>query len=497
MMVKTLISHSWKQQFRSPVWAKNLMANVFLGFAAVLLTAYALLLGLFLGEIIEGLIEQGFIAASDPIVFINGILIYYLFFEFFIRFFLQNVPVLSIQPYLHLPMKKSKMIHFMLRKSVISPFNILALLFFGPFAFRQIAEAHGSASGLAWLAFIVGAAFALHYLIILVKKKLNDQPNLFFVLLIIIGGFGALDYFNIISLSVLSAKGIEAIIATPYMALIPWLLMVLFYVLNFNFLINNTYPEELSTKKAQARVSGDFAFLKRFGHIGELMTAELKLILRHKRPRSTLIISAVLLLYGLIFYTNPAYKDLDFIFVFVGVFITGIFFLNYGQFLLSWDSSFFDFVLTRKSTFKDYFKAKYYLFLTASTVAFVLSLAYGYFGWKIVLINLCAYLFNIGINVFTVMRIAMFSPKKIDLNKRAAFNYEGVGAAQFLIAIPILILPYVIYAPFAIMGYDYAGIVLTGVVGLVGFIFREKWLDGLTSYFIKNRHKIAAGFRAQ
>ena len=188
---------------------------------------------------------------------------------------------------------------------------------------------------------------------------------------------------------------------------------------------------------------------------------------------------------------------MDFIFVFVGTFITGFFFLNYGQFLLSWNSGFFDFVLTRKSTFKDYLEAKYLLFLSTSTIAFVLSLAYGYFGWKIILINLCAFLFNIGINVFVVMRISMFRPKKIDLNKRAAFNYEGVGAAQFLIVIPIMILTYVIYTPLAIMGHEIVGIALTGAAGLIGFIFRHKSLDALTKYFITNRHKIAAGFRAQ
>ena len=492
-MVKTLISHSWKEQFRSAVWAKNLLANIFLGFAAIVITSYALLLGLFLDKIVLQLLPD-----QDPIQVINGIIIYYLAFEFFIRFFLQNVPVLGIQPYLHLPMKKSKMINYMLIKSAISPFNLLSILFFSPFAFRVVGESHGNSGAWAWLFFIVGMALTLHYVVILFKKKLNEQPNLMFVFVGVFGGLGALDFYNIISLSSASSAMINQIITQPGLGFIPLLLAFLFYYLNFNFLINNTYPEEISTKKKTNKISGgEFAFLRRFGHKGELMIAELKLILRHKRPRSTLILSGALLLYGLIFYPNPQYAELDFIFVFVGVFVTGIFFLNYGQFLLSWDSGFFDFVLTRKSTFKDYLEAKYYLFIATSTIAFVLSLAYGYFGWKIVLINLCAYLFNIGINVFAVMRLAMYNPKKIDLNKRAAFNYEGVGAAQFLIIIPIMILPYLIYAPLAIMGHDIVGIILTGSAGLIGFLFRKQMLNSITNYFIKNRHKIASGFRAQ
>ncbi len=491
-MIKTLISHSWKQQFRSAVWAKNLMSNIFLGFAALIITVYALLLGLFLDKFIEALFPD-----QNPIGIINGIVIYYFAFEFFIRFFLQNVPVLSIEPYLHLPMRKSKMIHFMLRKSAISAFNLLGIFFFTPFAIRVIGGSYGIQAGLGWIVFVVGLAFTLHYLIILFKKKLNEHPNLLFAMLILISGLSALDYYNIISLSIASASMMETVITTPYLAAIPILLSGLLYFLNFTFLVNNTYPEEIAIRKSKSKVSGDFAFLKRFGHMGELIAAELKLIIRHKRPKNTAVISAFFLLYGLIFYPNPQYAEMEFIFVFVGVFVTGIFFIQYGQFLLSWDSSFFDFVLIRKSTFKQYIEAKYYLFVGVSTILFVISLGYGYFGWKIVLINLCAYLFNIGINVFAVMRIAMFNPKKIDLNKRATFNYEGVGAAQFLIAIPIIILPYAFYAPLAIAGYADLGIVLTGAVGLIGFILRDRTLTVITNHFIKNRHKIAAGFRAQ
>ena len=95
------------------------------------------------------------------------------------------------------------------------------------------------------------------------------------------------------------------------------------------------------------------------------------------------------------------------------------------------------------------------------------------------------------------MRIAMYSPKKIDLNKGAAFNYEGVGAAQFLIALPVLGLPYVFYGPLAAFGYGNYGLLLVALIGLVGFLLRNKTIDYLTSSFTKNRHKIAAGFRAQ
>ncbi|MBO3698797.1 DUF5687 family protein [Roseivirga sp. E12] len=492
-MIQTFISHAWKESFRSPIWAKNLLANIFLGFVGVMLMVYAIMAGV---GIAFGLEEV--VPGKDPVELINSLLLYYFFFEFMIRFFLQNVPVLSIQPYLHLPIKKSQFLHFMLRKSQVSVFNLLAIFLFAPTAIVRVGREYGALTGLLWLVMIIGMVFTIHFLGILFKKKLNDMPNLLLGMVIIFAALGALDYFQIVSFSMISDKLFGAVLAQPAFAAIPVALWLLFYRLNYIYLSKNTYPEEISTKKNKTRVSGDFAFLKRFGRIGELIALELKLIIRHKRPRNTLVMSGLLLFYGLIFYTQDIYmEEMSGIFLLAGIFVTGAFFINHGQFLLSWESGYFDFVLIRKMNLRQYFEAKYYMFVTACTIAFVASLGYAYFGVEIILFNLAAYLFNIGVNIPFVMRIAMFNPKKIDLNKGAAFNYEGVGAAQFLIAIPVLGLPYLFYGPLLAFGYGTYGLLLVALIGLIGFLLRNKVIDYITKSFTENRHKIAAGFRAQ
>lgn len=491
-MIQTFISHAWKESFRSPIWAKNLLANVFLGFAGLMLMVYAIMAGVAIAFKLDD-----FFPGQDPVELINGALLYYFFFEFLLRFFLQNVPVLSIQPYLHLPIKKSQFLNFMLRKSQVSVFNLLALFLFTPTAILKVAKEYGALTGLLWLTMIIGMVFTIHFLGILFKKKLNDAPNLLLGVVVLVAGLGALDYFQVISFSSVSEQLFGTVLDQPVFAAIPVLLWVVLYRLNYVYLAKNTYPEEISTKKNKAKVSGDFTFLKRFGRIGELIGLELKLILRHKRPRNSLVMSGLLLFYGLFFYTQDTFQELNGMFLFAGVFVTGSFFINHGQFLLSWESGYFDFIMTRRSNIRQYFEAKYYLFVVACTIAFVASLGYAYFGVEIILFNLAAYLFNIGIGIPFVMRIAMYSPKKIDLNKGAAFNYEGVGAAQFLIALPVLGLPYVFYGPLAAFGYGNYGLLLVALIGLVGFLLRNKTIDYLTSSFTKNRHKIAAGFRAQ
>ena len=491
-MIQTFISHAWKESFRSPIWAKNLLANVFLGFVGLMLMVYAIMAGVAIAFKLDD-----FFPGQDPVGLINGALLYYFFIEFTLRFFLQNVPVLSIQPYLHLPIKKSQFLNFMLRKSQVSVFNLLALFLFTPTAIFKVSKEYGALTGLLWLTMIIGMVFTIHFLGILFKKKLNDAPNLLLGMVVLFAGLGALDYFQVISFSSVSKQLFGAVLDQPVFAAIPVLLWVVLYRLNYVYLAKNTYPEEISTKKNKAKVSGDFTFLKRFGRIGELIGLELKLILRHKRPRNSLVMSGLLLFYGLFFYTQDGFQELNGMFLFAGVFVTGSFFINHGQFLLSWESGYFDFIMTRRSNIRQYFEAKYYMFVVACTIAFVASTGYAYFGVEIILFNLAAYLFNIGIGIPFVMRIAMYSPKKIALNKGAAFNYEGVGAAQFLIALPVLGLPYVFYGPLAAFGYGNYGLLLVALIGLVGFLLRNKTIEYLTSSFTKNRHKIAAGFRAQ
>ena len=108
------------------------------------------------------------------------------------------------------------------------------------------------------------------------------------------------------------------------------------------FYFDNAYLEDLSAEDEIRFVGQSIGFFSRFGLAGELANLEWKLIIRHKKSRTYLMLSAFFLLYGLIFYTNPMYQSEDggvsAIFIFVGVFITGIFMIQYGQQFLSWNS---------------------------------------------------------------------------------------------------------------------------------------------------------------
>ncbi|KXK23766.1 MAG: hypothetical protein UZ12_BCD005002408 [Bacteroidetes bacterium OLB12] len=155
----------------------------------------------------------------------------------------------------------------------------------------------------------------------------------------------------------------------------------------------------------------------------------------------------------------------------------------------------FDFILTRPVSLTQYVESKYWLLSGVTVICFLLSIPYVYFGWKILLIQTAMTLFNLGVNSYVIMNMAMWEPKKIDLGKGTTFNYEGVGAAQWVMGIPILIGPYLFYLPFSWAGYPTLGLLAVGIVGLIGIVLRPYFLKITTQRLESRRYVIAAGFR--
>jgi hypothetical protein len=426
------------------------------------------------------------------------LLLYYFVVEFVLRYFMQNLPVFDIQPYLHHPIRRSHLAHFLLAKSVVHFLNSVVFLLFTPFAIRVVATRYGLAFATNWLLSIWLFSLIIHFLVVLFKKKLDDSIWGLLGLVTMFSFLGAADYFHWFKLSEVSMRLFSVSTTSYSLTVIGLLLLVMCYWLNFRFFLSSMYPEELSAqKKMSGRPNAGLSFLQNFGVVGELINLEVKLILRNKRPRTLLFLSIFLLLYGLIFYGEPTEKKMPGFLLFIGVFVTGAFSINYGQFLFSWQGSHFDFTNTRPFSLRQYLESKYWLLSAVIFICFLLTIPYVYFGWKIVLINAAMMLFNMGVNVYIIMNMGMWDPQKINLSKGSAFNWEGVGAAQWLMALPLLVSPYVIYLPFSWWGYPELGIIALGSIGVVGIILHPYLLTLTAKRLMDKKYSIAAGFRKE
>ena len=174
---------------------------------------------------------------------------------------------------------------------------------------------------------------------------------------------------------------------------------------------------------------------------------------------------------------------------------SGFFTMNYGQFLFSWQGSHFDFTLTQPSSIRQFVESKFWLLASTTIVWFLFSIPYVFMGWHFLLINLVASLYNIGINTFVVMNMSMWGAKKLDLKHSGSLNYQGIGAAQWLMGIPLMASPYLFYMPFSLMGYPILGLTCVGVAGLMAIVLQKLNIDFTTIRLYNRRHSMASNFR--
>lgn len=491
-----LIRLQFLKSVRSTSFAKSLMTNILLGFLVLLLLGYVLGAGLFL-KLIIGELAKG----QDPLVVLNSYLIYYFLFEFMYRYFIQKLPVVELESLLHLPIGKARIMHILLLRSFISPLSIIPLLLFFPFSIDVVASQFGGLAASFWLGSILLTSWTLHWFMLWFKQRFEDGIIgliIVFVVMLLGGGSSYMGWFN---LGEIMKPVFDFAISSPIPVAALALIMAGSYWLCFRYYHSNAYLEDLSEEEDVRFINQSIGFFSRFGLAGELANLEWKLIIRHKKSRTILMLSGFFLLYGLIFYRNPAYQteagEIQSLFIFVGVFITGIFMIQYGQQFLSWNSANFDFFLFKKEGIEALVKGKYLLLCSISVISFLASVPYAFFGWEFLFIHIATFLFNVGILIHVIIYFAIWKPKPMDLNKGAMFNYEGIGAAQFLIMIPMMIGPYIIYLPFSLLLGDYAGLIALGIAGILGLL-AFKPLSQINIDRIKtNRYEISSSFRQE
>ena len=489
-MLRAIFSHGWKQLRRAPTWNQNIVLGVFLGLLAFFFAVQFLTLGFFAENIIAELFPD-----RDPIQLVGVFLIYYFLLDIVIRLIMQKYPFLDVKPYLIHPIRKSTLIHSLLLKSLRSFFNYFPLFIIIPFAIKSVFPLSFT-MGLTFLIFFWGLIFFNNFLSFLLDKYFKTKPVISVLITATLLVVLYLDFTGTIALRDALMPVVQAILELPLTMFLPWMVAGIIYYTLYQTLIKHLYLEDyLSGQQVSDVRPLRFGIFSQFGEAGKLMDLEVKLIWRNKRSRSILYISAIFILYPLIFIGSEDIMQMMWFKLFLGLFVTGAFALNYGQLMLSWNSPHFDLLLARGFKVEHIFQAKYYLLASSCAFLFLFAMLYGIMDRSFLVIVPVMLLFNVGVSIFLYMIMASFNSKRIDPSKGAVMNYEGIGAGHFLIMIPLILLPYLFYLPFSLMGYPNMGIAFIGFIGLMGFIFHRQLIRMATHLFIQNKYRIAAAFR--
>ena len=490
-MIKWLILHQWKSGIRSTIRQKNLILNLIIGFFIFIMVAYLLLLGLLINRIMQEVYP-----GQDHVRIFNGFLLYYFIVDLFLRFLMQNLPKINIESYLHLPIKKKLIVHYIVNRTSIAIFNFLPLLIFIPVSGKIVGAQMGPAAAWTWILGMLFMIFANNYLGTYLKRQLASKPLIVgitgaFILMLIV-----LDILKVFSFSTVSAAMFSYLLNYKYLLVIPFLWMIITYRLHYNYLKKKLYPEEINIRKNRKIDNiSDIRYLKSLGTTGSMIALDMRLFWRNKRTRTMIFMLPLFLLYGLFFYPNPVYKDMAGFLIFVGIFMSGGMMLNYLNYVFAYESNYFDALMTKNIDPAKYIRTKFLVGIMISVICFILTIPYLYFGVKIFFINAMTFLYNIGILSIILLYMATYNKQRMELSRGSAFNYQGIGVSNWLAMIPAFMMPVIIYWPFSAAGYPDTGIMFIGVLGLIGLSFNRFLLSFVYKNFEQRKYKMAEGFR--
>ncbi len=488
-MISHFISLQWKQFFRSSYWKKSIAIKILMAFLAL----YFILIFLGMGISLYFILKEAY-PDIDPLTKVNQFLFYWFLADLLFRFFLQKLPVMNVKPLLILPIKKSKIVNYVLGKSMLSFFNFLPLFAVIPFGLVLLFNGYTSSEVFFWWGLMLIATLIINFLNFLIESKSSETELSFLPIIAVSALLFGLNYFGILSLSEWVAMGVDSVMQKPYLLLIPILILAVVYFLNYKSLLKKlSLDDSLKTKEIVVNAS-NLEWTRRFGNIAPFLQLDLRLIWRNKRTRSAVYMMLFGLLYGLFFYPNPIYADKEWFYIFIGIFVTGIFLISFGQFIPAWDSDYYKLLMSQNIRYKDYLKSKYFLTTASAVILFIMSIPYVYFGWKILVVHFVAMLYNIGVNTYVLLFAGSYNRKRIDLTQKAVFNYQGTGAVQWLVGIPLLIIPMILFILFLyLVNFETACAVLA-LMGLIGIVLHQKTMKFITKKYLKAKHPMITAF---
>jgi hypothetical protein len=489
-----LLKQEWLRTKRAKAFYKNLTVNIILSLMILYFAAIFLIMGFNLGALLENF---NAVLGLNPVEILNGTIIYAMLGGILLRLFMQQLGTINLFTYQMLPVKRSAIVNFLLFKSLASPLNYMTLLIVIPFALTSVNSYYDGATSFRFVVNIVFIIWFNSLFSAFLKRRFTSGFMSFVLLISVIAVIVAMEYFKLFSLFNISSAFFGFMLHHVWGSLLILMIPAAAFALNKWFFARNYYPEYFNRKieKTGAGTALNFSFLDRFGSIGDFMALELKLILRHKRTRSLLYTSAFFLLYGLFFYTNKMYSEKMGMLFFIALFMTGFLMFMYGQWIISWDSAYFDGLMTKNITVRHYIIANYNLLIAFNAICFVLTTPYFFFGVKVVQMHIAAFLFNTGINIVLLLFFSTYNTKRINLSQGTAFNYQGTTFKNFLVTIPMMFLPMALVGILSFFLETFVIMAIIAGTGLIGIIFHKPLVTLCINQFNKRKYALAQGFR--
>lgn len=431
---------------------------------------------------------------EDPLKIVSRFMIILWAADLILKYLMQQMSTQNIKPFLTLNISKRTLVNYMLIKTFLSPFSWMNSFFFVTFAVVCMFNGFGIVGMLSWLI----ALSLLFYLNNFINILFNNRENIAIAVGILFAVIAGLGYYSIVPVLGYSEKFFYSFYDQPYIVLLAVGLFAGLWYICFHHVKKEFYLDQGLEDKKTVGKTENIAFLNKYGSIGSFINNDIKMLRRNKMTKGILIGSFMFIFYGLLMFTSPIYKA-PYMMMFMGLFVTGGFQFLFGQRVPSFDSSYYPLMMTLNVPYKEYIKAKWWLMNIVTAASIVVALFYAIISWETYFTFFAAGLYNIGVNSQFTLWSGAFNKTQIDLNSKEkvmgqknSFNMKSI-----LLLIPKLLLP---MAVFGISKYFFGmtgGVISIAILGLIGFLFREKIFDIIVKQYKSEKYSTLDAFKSK
>lgn len=476
---------------RHPMLEKNRFMKMLAIFMFLYYAAILVLMGVMLPMGFRGMYN-----GVSAFHVMDGLVLYLLMTDFWMRFMLQETPAQRGRPYALLPIRRSFLMHVYLFSSVFSLGNLFWGFLLVPFGLLAVMPLLGWCALLRWLLawwllFIINS-FCYLYVRTLISRHIlwvllpaAIHAALLFIML--------WPEENILDIPLTEMMYQLTLGNVLYYLAIAALLAILYWA-NYRLQMTMVYNEVAQKEEVEMKHTTEMSYLNRYGALGEYLKLEMKMRMRNKtiRLQFLTLLGMMILLSGLLYFTdiydNGFMKSFICLYDYVGLGMTMLISI------MCHEGNYIDGLMSRRESILQLLYAKFYFNSVILLLPFCLLIPLMIIGKISIWMNLGYLFFTAGVLYPICFQMAVYNKETLPLNQKLT-SKQGNWVQQ-VVSIVILFLPIGVEKVFTLLLGNPWGFVMLAVLGIVGLSLHQWWLRNIYDRFMLRRHVNMEDFRA-
>jgi len=492
MILQALRKHQWRAFRRHPMFERNLTLKIFMYIMFGFIGLYLLMIGFLIYTVLS---KKG--AYTNVIDSFNYIFLYFLLFDFLIKYLMKQSQSMQIVPYLTLPVKRKTLFDFLLVKEFTNVWNLYMLFLLIPFVFKAIPPYYGYLSAFMYLILIYLLCLGNSLLVNIANNLLKRNAWFFFLPLIVVAAIVGVTFLPGVNIQ---DSIVNAFIFVLEKNIIVWFIVLIIFAtlwnVNRSMMNVDVYRTMQGKKIADAGASFRIPFIDRLGKIGTLINLELKMILRSKRLKRQLYIGPFFLVFYILQIHTPHFRAMYFNMLLFAMMIMGWLGILMAQFIFTSESSYFDGLMTRKLSLLDMLKGKYIFYISYSVLMLFVMTVLAFMGKLDFLFVIAVFFYTTGFVFFLMFQNAVYNKSFFDHSESGAFNWKGTSGNMMLVSMLGMFVPVILVVIVKVIFNETVANYFMLVTGFAFTITVKYWLTWTFNRFLIRKYKNMEGFRS-